>query len=214
MDIKERNRHIFELVYMNAMRDALLQKAFEGSKKDLMNNKKNGVRKVVQNHINDIINGKYIKKEQEDYDNDFYKLADSICEKINNNEFTFGNAQKLINMTVKYFYLLAYNDQDMTSKFKYCHCPMDKIIKDKVVLEYRNSGHKEYLKFKMYGSEKEAWSYVTWSDIEKHEPDNDVKFGIDVYKQFQNMVRYLSGKELIPIEYDYKNYYDENDLDD
>lgn len=81
MDKKERNKCIFELVYMNAMRDALLQKAFEGSKKNLMNNKKNGVREILQKHINQIIEGKY--KTQESYDTAFYKLADVICEKIN-----------------------------------------------------------------------------------------------------------------------------------
>ena len=58
-----------------------------------------------------------IMKKQEDYDKEFLRLAIDICNKINkvenSKEFTFGNAQKLINMMCKYFYILVYNDESL-----------------------------------------------------------------------------------------------------
>ena len=39
-------------------------------------------------------------------------------------QFTFGNAQKLINIVCKYFYIISYKDSSVREKFKYCHCPM------------------------------------------------------------------------------------------
>lgn len=39
--------------------------------------------------------------------------------------FTFGNAQKLVNMAAKYFHLACYNDKGLRKNFRYCHCPVD-----------------------------------------------------------------------------------------
>ncbi len=207
METNELKGYIFELVYLMAMRDALLQKAFEGSKKEIMEDKDNGVREELKKHVDDILAGNYTKKGQVAYDNDFYNLSDKICNNINNSNFTFGNAQKLINMTVKYFYILAYKKKDMNSKFKYCHCPMNQIIKRKAIAEYRDKGYKEYLVFECFGKKTHAWSSVAWSDIKNAEPGEEIKYGIDVYKNFQNIVRTLSRDDtIIPIEYDYKNY--------
>ena len=42
--------------------------------------------------------------------------------------FTFGNAQKLVNMTAKYMFLRAYGDNGERSKFEGCDCPMDGVM--------------------------------------------------------------------------------------
>ena len=57
----------------------------------------------------------------------------SVCDE--DNHFTFGNAQKLVNMTAKYMYLRSYGDPNERKLFKFCHCPMDgtmiRIVKEK-----------------------------------------------------------------------------------
>lgn len=50
----------------------------------------------------------------------------SICD--NEEKFTFGNVQKLVNMTAKYMFLSAYENENKRVLFKHCHCPMDGIM--------------------------------------------------------------------------------------
>ena len=71
----------------------------------------------------------------------FLETAINVCKSINNYEgkpdtagnFSFGNAQKLINMTIKHIYLHTYTIDSLgfpsiRERFRYCHCPMDSIM--------------------------------------------------------------------------------------
>ena len=118
---------IFDFIYTIAMRDATLRGAYTGERRHLPDSTPDA-RSLLKKHVDEVLNGSYNDSSQEKYDEDFLTLAKEICIRINNNggHFHFGNAQKLINMTLKYFYVMRYKNTDYGERFKYCHCPMDK----------------------------------------------------------------------------------------
>ena len=79
---------------------------------------------------------------QTEYDEYFKDTAIKICGRVNSqvkasnsgdgNKFTFGNAQKLINMTAKYYYISCCMNSAKRENFKYCHCPVDCLLLEKV----------------------------------------------------------------------------------
>lgn len=123
---------IFEFIFVMAMRDATLRNAYRGDKKSLTNIENENVKSVInmlREFIDKILNKKF--KLQGAYNDEFINLADNIVEELNSkqqneeNLFTFGNAQKLINMVCKYFYILVYQNSNKRECFQCCHCPMD-----------------------------------------------------------------------------------------
>lgn len=60
---------------------------------------------------------------QADFDDWFYKTADKFITDCGGG-VTFGNAQKIINITLKHLY--AYADVTKLNKFKYCHFTLDR----------------------------------------------------------------------------------------
>lgn len=128
---------IFEFIYGCAMRDAILQKAFIGEKRWVYD--VHGAKIAVKKYIDSILGNTIVSQEQ--HDKIFLATADIVCREINNyankpssvlDDFTFGNAQKLINITVKHFYSICYYDCSMANVFKFCHCPMDFIMLENV----------------------------------------------------------------------------------
>ena len=72
------------------------------------------------------------EKMQEKYDKRFLDVSFDLRKEINSHSqkegggcFTFGNAQKLINILMKYFYLHSFGNEKEKDNFKFCHCPMD-----------------------------------------------------------------------------------------
>lgn len=190
----EVDKLIFDFVYELALRDAVMRTAFLGDKSELR--KCQEAKNIVRKYANDIINGKFFH-----YDG-YYDIATNLCHsfnpyikvpegsKNNNSQFTLGNAQKLLNMTMKYLYIMCYKNNELRDKFKNCHCPMDGIMIDKVKKEFKNCSRKE--KEEHIGKFKNAsWSKLTF--------DNK-----DVYQQYQEAVKFLAEKQdLYPLEYDY-----------
>ena len=197
---------IFNFIYAMALRDATLQKAYEGEKAPLLD--VSGAKKSTREYIDNLLCGKKT---------DFYSTVADIQESFRGKgykNFTFGNAQKLLNMTVKYVYIAAYSSQDYANfreKFRNCHCPMDNhmiecIIKQaddelkggtekgekiRSALKKREDGEK------IKNGEKGWKTFLrqSWSCI-----SSDDKMQ---YEVFQDIVRCLCGEDLIPIEYDY-----------
>lgn len=172
-----------------------MRTAYLGDKSELR--KCQEAKNIVRKYANDIINGKFL-----DY-NEYLKIADSLCTEFKDYikksegsdkepQFTFGNAQKLLNMTMKYLYIMCYNNNELRKNFKNCHCPMDRIMIDKVKKEFKNCSRKE--KEENIGEFKDKpWSKLTF------EPED-----INAYKQFQDTVKSLAAKQkLFPLEYDY-----------
>lgn len=90
---------------------------------------------------------------QDEFDKKHRALSDKIIEIYRNeSELTYGQAQKWINMTIKYLYVL--DDDKIKSIVQYCHVPLDKYI-----LKYAM----ETLGIKQ---EKEPWS--KWDDYDKY----------------------------------------------
>ena len=183
------DHYIFEFAYENAMRDATLRTAYNGDKNKLRKNTKS--KELIKEYIDMIIKGETPC---------FYSAEKIVENSFSKNEpFTFGNTQKLINMTVKYMFISTYSNQSLKQHFNNCHCPMDgkmiKMVKKKaaelselndILSKYgqRNRGWKSFL--------KETWSTYTQEDVDR-------------YNLFQDLIKCLADHDGIsPIEYDYK----------
>ncbi len=191
--------NLFHFVYVCAMRDAVLQKAYVGEKKWLWTTEtiqaENSVRKYID-HLLEI--GFQSQKEHDGY---FMNVVLEVCNIINEKitvdkkegHFSFGNAQKLINITCKYFYITCYKYTDLRNNFKYCHCPMDSILLDYVWKIIKNNQNMTSFEFKK-----------SWGN-EELKNDGDCNFELpDRYMLFQESIRYLaSQKNIFPIEYDF-----------
>lgn len=96
-------------------------------------------------------------------------------------EFTYGQAQKWINMTIKYLYILKVYSFD--NVLKYLHIPVDNYIFDAVEKELE------------IDRPKEAWS--RW--------DND-----EEYKDYQKNIRKeLKRKKFVPLRWEFENWLNE-----
>lgn len=193
---------IFEFVYGCALHDAILQLAFKGEKKWIykVDKAKNELRKYIDKII--LCNG-FLN--QEEHDVFFLQTANNICSAINEYDkkpievhsvFSFGNAQKLINMTVKHFYALSYFDFNLRENFRYCHCPMDGIMlqwvwKNYIDLEKCDKIHRQKELGKTFCN---SWGNETIQN-------NDFP---DRYKKFQKIIREWAEKDgYSPIEFDF-----------
>lgn len=208
---------IFDFIYTIAMRDATLQKAYElsgyktskGAKKPddykkevLLQN--NVAKDIIREYIDNIISGN--NPNFYDVEKDVEKSFDSfIKDKKYLSSFTFGNCQKLINMTVKYFYIVTYLEPKIRSHFNCCHCPMDNIMIERVISELDKAevtlddiNIKYDLKIAILQKKKIGKGYLrnSWSNIEQKDHKQ--------YDLFQAAVKYLADlKNMNSIEYDY-----------
>lgn len=180
---------VFEFIYTIAMRDATLQQAFDltksglTKKSDLLNC--TAAKKYVRKYIDDIIAGK-----NSSFDTVEKDVETAFGQFIPGKNFTFGNCQKLINMTVKYFYIVTYSDPAIRSHFNDCHCPMDNVMIKTVKRELKNK--KPLKDFKITSEElSKSWSKIMQGNTSQ-------------YDAFQEIVKYLAQKQGVsPIEYDY-----------
>ncbi len=213
MEIKPMKENVFNFIYVAAMRDAVLQKAYEGEKKELCRLYNfDGLYDCIRKFTDNVLMGGF--KDQDEYDEEFFKTAKQVCKKINNPdriiagetsdkkvEFTFGNAQKLLNIMLKYFYITCYGLGVNREIFRFCHCPMDGIMLENV---WRNRK-----KVPLKKSESENYTreeFLAGWGKEGFENGGYPKR----YSVFQAAVRDLAaaaktsdGEDLYPIEYDY-----------
>lgn len=186
MDINDK---IFDFVYEMAFRDATMRKAF--SKKENEDDKAYGERKKnVKDIAKDKVSG-YIQKIFDDNvgEKTCIKTIFEVTEATEEFGFTFGNAQKLVNMTAKYMYISAFGDEDMRKKFRLCHCPMDRHMIETVI---NNAGNKSLSPLK----KDTPWS--TMEIVDNQAPEEYLKFQEAVKNECK-----IDGKEIYPIEYDY-----------
>lgn len=187
---------IFDFAYNEALNDATLQKAYEGSKKTIEDNVK--ARSVVNTYVNQILKGAHP---------DFWEAAKNVRACIPDTNFTFGNIQKLINMTVKYMFIACYANEGLRENFKDCHCPMDGIMiatVKKKYLESNGNNTKDKLLQIPIGNGKTSIdiSKIRWSKLSFE--DSDSETSNIIYRNFQEMVSILAKREnVFPIEYDF-----------
>lgn len=195
------NYSVLRFIYIEAMKDATRWKAFNGKRSWLWLNEdvyKHLIEKLGS-FLDIILSGKYKDENmQNDYDEAFCTLCSEICN--HETALSFGNAQKLVNIFVKFFYVLSYKNIGIdASSFRCCHCPMDRRLLEKVWKDKNKLP--EELQKKMG---KRDDFIIRWGE-EKFRDENDKPAPSDVYVTFQNAVTILAKQEGISrIEYDYK----------
>lgn len=170
------DKDIFIFAYKMAFRDAMMRKAFPKNEGEGETNFKavkkkiyDVCRPVVEKYINDIFREEYPEPKD---------VILSICSICNEERFSFGNAQKLVNMTAKYMFLSSYHDDNKRKLFEKCHCPMDSFMIQKVPQNL----------------EKKFIHSMAWSKI--------VVLDTQAYDYFQEEIR-KQCNDCYPIEYDF-----------
>lgn len=208
---------IFDFAYEMALRDATLQQSYKGTdKKALRTN--NEARQFVNEYIKAVFMGTQpcfydTERKVENSFRVFIKNKKLTTKKGTLAEFSFGNAQKLINMTAKYMYISAYANDVLRERFQCCHCPMDSIMveriidlidevslsdsEDKKITGLLKEHNKSNLTWKQFL--RQAWSKITLSDYAQ-------------YKLFQGFVMFFAERDgLSAIDFDFKYWSSRND---
>ena len=203
------DKAIFEFAYRMALDDATAQQAYKGRGKGskLRLRECGSAKQSVKKYIEAIFD----PAGEPDFEKaitDVEKAFDTFLTKDGDGVFTFGNAQKLINMTAKYMFMATYEKPELRVHFDACHCPMDNIIVDKVIdLVSKNMPTEGRLakelneKHECRDKKRSKWSVYLkqpWSGITE-----DSRQQYDLY---QELVRYLCSLEdlnLSPIEFDF-----------
>ena len=201
----EISARIFNFVYGCAMHDAILQRAFIG-KKDWVakvEKAKNHLRKYVDCVLNNVFDS------QDEHDSFFITTANEICKAINNDKpsfaedvFSFGNAQKLINITIKHTYSFCYLSPELRENFRYCHCPLDSIMLNEVWKRYEKSIGKDARKRILKNSEFFCQAWGNEGQQGNFQPE--IYEFPERYIKYQTAIREIIGEgNLYPIEFDY-----------
>lgn len=191
---------IFNLCYEMALRDATLRCAYEGRLDDLR--KGDDMKTVVKNYV-------HLIKDHPDCV-DVYSVIVEVTNKAPKSknksgkvvEFSYGNAQKLVNMTAKYLYIATYFNDDYKDKFKNCHCPMDSLIVEsliKNILDKQKGSQALALYKQITKRDNKAWiTYLRtpWS-----------KMTVEQYKYFQVLVNMIKKNDEDALEYDYSHWH-------
>ena len=193
---------IFEFVYVAAMRDATLQRSFAGKKSWMRDCKKfSHSTKDLKTFVSDVIKGKFV--DSDSFNKRFLSVSQKVCHDINsypNKEgagyFTSGNAQKLINILMKYFYLHSYGNKNEKANFRFCHCPIDQQLLETV---WKNRSKLTEETRKSLGKGEDFLS--SWGNEDFFEND-DKKCFPKRYEVFQKAVKELA-KDKSSLEFDY-----------
>ena len=184
-----------------ALNDATLRGAYAGETYGIGPN--SDAAEHIKQYIQDIYDKKYP---------DFYELANQLKDDLKNYPgFTFGNIQRLINMTAKYMCQSTYETPIRRTFFKNCHCPMDKNMIQRVSAGYKKlmDDHPDQIDRENYyfivnDKEFHNWNVINWNTIDFYGEGIN---SFDVYRKFQEMAKviaeYISkenGEQTYPIE--------------
>lgn len=147
-----------------------------------------GKRKEIRLAVNELIRmsvqelRQSNKLDQDFFDNWHKKLCDAIIEMYEENgiTFTYGQAQKWINMTLKYLYVLE--PSLVEPLFKYCHVPLDNYVFD--------------ISERLFGIEKPKIPWSRWCDYHNQ------------YMVYQMQLR-LSIKNEEPLRWEFRAWLQE-----
>ena len=200
---------IFDFTYMCAMRDAIMRGAFKGEKTwvEHITPAKDSLRK----YIDKVLNNEF--ESQDNHNICFLETVNEVCKAINDAKpqncvetFSFGNAQKLINMTVKYTYTFCYQNIDLRYRFRYCHCPLDSIMLNKVwkLCEKCYGGNNQ--RRENLGKSDEFTKSWGNEGLENGNQPNLTELP-KRYTLFQKAVKDLIGQgDIFPVEFDYMEW--------
>lgn len=192
---------LFDFVYAMAFRDATMRKAFarkidekDSGFHDRKMAAKREARESVKAYIEAIIdeNSEGMKPEN---------TIIEVCKKTGDFGMTFGNSQKLVNMTAKYMFICAYANNDMRKRFRDCHCPMDGAMMDLLRIHFVNySELNEFRESEEFKAIKEMGSTWSWSQLKY---DNGIPKQYSVFQQSVERICKILKGEIMPIEVDY-----------
>ena len=204
----EMNNRTFSFIYGCALHDAILQKAFLG-KKDWIATV-TSAQKPIKEYINSVLLGKFKEIDAKElHNNVFLQTAKDVCDLINKNRpddavdiFSFGNAQKLINIVVKHVYAHTYSlnileHADIRENFRFCHCPMDSIMLSHVWKMYKKEFGAEERMRELGDDFLKSWGSEDFDLIENE------RIQPQRYIRYQNAIEKLKDPDIFSIEYDY-----------
>lgn len=141
------------------------------------------------NFISSQIEG--LKNDNIDFDEFHDTLCCGIIEIYNNNhiDFYYGQAQKWVNMTMKYLCVIGEEKYPwLKGIYEYLHIPIDSIILDRVINELK-------IESVIVNNNKVSLKNLRWSRIKEQ----------DTYKAIQSKLRVaLNEKGEIPIVWEFK----------
>lgn len=206
---EEIDSKVFRFIYGCALRDAILQKSFQGKRTWVYDVCE--AQKEVKEYINQVLKGDFKENTPEKknaHDKAFLETAKNVCKAINSYEdkpanagtFHFGNAQKLINMTVKHVYAHTYSIHtveysSIREHFRWCNCPMDQDMLETVWEHYNGNEYKYKKDFCA------PWGRENFENEKNGDPRLPKR-----YIAFQDTVNAIIKKDnnsVFPIEYDY-----------
>lgn len=188
--MKEINPYFFDFIYEESLKDAtrrtdaVKKNGDDFSPMELVE-KSMVLKSIVKNYAESVINGEFP---------DFCECEKQFEEELDKEKiegFTFGNTQKLINMTMKRIYF-KYSDI-CREYFKCCHAPMDMKMRDLVCKKYK----------KIHPGNKLGIENCAWSKIQR---DSEGINSIESYNKFQAAISEIISAEnssFYHIEYDY-----------
>lgn len=186
---------IFDFVYEMAMRDATMRTAFSGDRKNIRQNLQ--AKNAVHRYIDNILSGN---------EYDFYETESVVENALSKYGFSFGNCQKLINMTAKYFYIASYGNEAIRKNFEKCHCPMDSVMIKNAVSFY--SQKKDDNVCGDAKGVKKALANVSWSRLTRDQGNAPYQ-----YELFQKVIANLAKEDdMTPLEYDYYAWNTDNSI--
>ena len=210
---QEMRKKMFAFLYGCAMHDAILQKAFDATEKKWIGEVEAPIQ-YVQEYVDMVLSNRFISPEE--HDSYFLRLANRICSAINEEgekrnitiAFSFGNAQKLINMTIKFVYGFCYHDGSLRQGFRFCHCPLDsfmlKAVWERAEKHCGGQGKRRdrlgtAAEFhKAWGNEGAEMNPQSQPELTAFPPR---------YHQFQTIIREMcQPSDLYSIEYDYMDW--------
>lgn len=197
---------IFEFAYRMALDDAVLQNAYKGrgagSKTVLRACEE--AKKRVRSYIDDVIDGR--NPDFETAEKDIEEAFDRFPLGDPEVRFTFGNAQKLLNMTAKYLFMATYGRAELRNNFECCHCPMDSIMVEAAIARIDDGDidldeiEGEALKLKLKQRGWKGFLRKSWSTLERTD-EGDLP---EQYLAFQEIVGILARKKGVSrIAYDF-----------
>ncbi len=186
---------IFNFVYNEALDDAVRRTRAAGIKNSIINS--TGIKKAIKKYADQIIAYSGGKVGIEERDEKFITCIKEIMEALPNETkeiFTFGNAVKLITMTMKYLYI-RYCGTSIETNFDRCYAPMDSLMIETVFRDC--NGDVDF-------SPKCTWSLMTTDKNETDEKrvaDNFWNYQKAIDKLVDNEAKYRNR-----LDYEYKRY--------